>query len=359
MPDPSPSGIIKPEVRRAESYSLAHFEADVKLDQNENPYEIPEGLKRKIVEGVLARAWGRYPDFVPESTLRRLAAFTGWDARGILVGNGSNELIYVTLIATVGPGRTVAIPQPTFAIYKLMSSVLGARVVEVPLDAADFSFDVGALKEAAASAHVTIICSPNSPTGTLLALDDAEAILEAAQGLVIVDEAYHEFSGQTLFPLLERYENLVLLRTFSKARAMAGLRFGYMLTSPGLAGEIAKAQLPYSVNIFTLAAAELVMEEAEAFDTGVLALIRERDRVAAELGRRDGVETFRSEANFLLMRTAHPARALFDVLYADGVLVRDVSRYPLLERTLRVSVGTPGENDRFLEALDRALEGLR
>jgi histidinol-phosphate aminotransferase len=359
MPDPLLSGIIKPEVRRAESYSLAHFEADVKLDQNENPFEIPDGLKEKIVRRVLARQWGRYPDFVPEATIGRLAAFTGWDARGILVGNGSNELIYVALIATVGPGRSVAIPQPTFAVYKLMSSVLGAEVTEVPLDPRDFSFDIAAMTGAAAASDVLIMCSPNSPTGTLLGLSDAEEILKAARGLVIVDEAYYDFSGQTLFPLLEKYENLVLLRTFSKARAMAGLRFGYMLTSPVLAAEIGKAQLPYSVNIFTLAAAEVVMEEGGALETHVPELILERERLQTALGRRDGVEVFPSHANFILFRTRHSARSLFDALYADGVLVRDVSRYPLLERALRVSVGTPGENDRFLEALDRGLEAMR
>jgi histidinol-phosphate aminotransferase len=359
MPDPSRSGIIKPEVRAAAAYTLPHFEADVKLDQNENPYEIPRELKERIVQRVLERDWGRYPDFVPEETVRSLARFTGWKEDGILVGNGSNELIYVTLIATVGPGQSVVIPQPTFAVYKLMASILGAKVVEVLLDPDDFSFDAAAIANAARGADAVIICSPNSPTGTLLEPDQAERVLEAARGLVIVDEAYHEFSGQTLFPLLERYENLVLLRTFSKAKAMAGLRFGYMLASPGVAGELQKAKLPYNVNIFTLAAAELAIESASRIDERVPMLVGERRRVAAELGKRHGVEVFPSHANFLLIRTPHPARRVFDALYARGVLVRDVSHYPLLERSLRVSIGTPGENDRFLAALDQALEGDR
>jgi histidinol-phosphate aminotransferase len=170
-----------------------------------------------------------------------------------------------------------------------------------------------------------------------------------------VDEAYHEFSGQTLFPLLDRYENLVLLRTFSKARAMAGLRFGYLLARPPVASELRKAKLPYSVNIFTLAAAELVMEEAPALGSSVPLLVSERRRLEGELGRRAGVEVFPSQANFLLIRTGYPSRRVFEALYSRGVLVRDVSGYPMLERALRVSVGTPAENDRFLEALDRVL----
>lgn len=354
MPDPSPSAIIKPEVRRARAYSLSHFEADVKLDQNENPYEIARGLKEKIVQRILERDWGRYPEFVPEETIRRVAAFAGWREDGILVGNGSNELIYVTLIATLGPGRQVAIPQPTFAVYKLMASILGASVEEVLLDPGDLSFDVDAIASAAEAADVVILCSPNSPTGSGLRVDEVRRILDAARGIVVVDEAYHEFSGRTLISLMERYDRLVLLRTFSKAKALAGLRFGYLLASPALVSELRKAQLPYSVNIFTLAAAEVLMEDWS--DDSVRVLVKERERLAGELGRRSGVEVFPSEANFLLFRTPYPARGVFDALYGAGVLVRDVSGYPLLERALRVSVGTPEENDRFLSALDAALE---
>lgn len=359
MPDPSPSEIIRPEVRATVAYSLTHFDADVKLDQNENPYEIPRELKERVLRRVLDRDWGRYPEFVPHETIRRLAELTGWKEDGILVGNGSNELIYVSLIATIEPGRRVVISQPTFAIYKQMASILGATVDEVTLDPRDFSFDVPAIADAASRADVVILCSPNSPTGTLLAQGDAEEILRRARGLVVVDEAYHEFSHQTLFPLLERYGNLILLRTFSKAKALAGLRFGYMLASPGLAREFAKARLPYSVNIFTLAAAEVAIEDASLSEDSVGLLVGERERLAVELGKRSGVEVFPSQANFLLLRTEHPAGAVFDALYRQGVLVRNVSGYPLLERALRVSVGTPVENDRFLASLDRALEAMR
>lgn len=357
MPDPSPSAIIKPEVRQASAYSLGHFEADVKLDQNENPYEIASELKEKIVRRILERDWARYPEFVPEETIRRLAAFAGWREDGILVGNGSNELIYVTLIATAGPGRRVAIPQPTFAVYKLMASILGASVEEVLLNPEDLSFDVDAVAAAAAGADVVVLCSPNSPTGSALTVDQVRQILDAARGLVVVDEAYHEFSGQTSISLMDQYDRLVLLRTFSKARALAGLRFGYLLGNPAVVSELRKAQLPYSVNIFTLAAAEVLMEESSASVTdSVSRLVEERDRLARELAKRSGVEVFPSQANFLLFRTPYPARSLFDSLYGSGVLVRDVSRYPLLERALRVSVGTPEENGRFLSALDAALE---
>ncbi len=357
MPDRSPFEVIKPEVRAVSAYTLAHFEADVKLDQNENPYEIPEDLKRRIVDRVLERDWGRYPEFVPEQLVQALARFSGWSEAGILVGNGSNELISAAVSATLGPGKTVAIPQPTFALYELMAKTAGATVQPVPLKQADLSFDVETLLEAARTSDVVIVCSPNSPTGSLLAQPDARRLLSEARGLVIIDEAYHEFSGQTLFPLLEEFDNFLLLRTLSKAWSLAGIRFGYMMTSAAIATEIQKIKLPYNVNIFTLAAAELIVEELEV-EGHVRKLIAARDLLAKELASREAVEAFPSQANFILFRTRFVARRLFDALYAAGVLVRDVSGYPMLEGCLRVTVGTAEENTRFLETLDRALETL-
>src|SRR5204863_1949178 len=149
MPNPSQSDVIKPEVRGLSAYTLKHFDAEVKVDQNENPYELPADLKREVVERVLRRPWGRYPEFVPASIIRTLAKFTGWTEEGILVGNGSNELIQASLMVTLGPGRRLAIPQPTFTLYKLMAGTLQAQVNEVFLDAAHLTFDVDKLLQAA------------------------------------------------------------------------------------------------------------------------------------------------------------------------------------------------------------------
>lgn len=352
----SPSDVVKPEVRRLSAYTLRHVKADVKLDQNENPYELPQELKEEVARRVVARPWGRYPEFVPQSTTRALAKFTGWSEDGILIGNGSNELITAGLSVLLGSGRKAVIPQPTFTLYKLFSSVLQATVVSVPLNAGDFSFNVETLAAESRDAVVTVICSPNNPTGNLLDPAGLQHILEATGGLVFLDEAYHEFSGQTALTLLPKYPNLIVLRTFSKAMSMAGLRFGYLMAHPEIAREIHKAKLPYNVNVFTLTAAELVLERPHIMKEAIQTLISERQRVLAEVRRRPGVEAFDSCANFFLMRTPRSARELFDALYAQGVLVRDVSGYPMLERVLRVSVGKPEENDRFLKALDRVLE---
>jgi histidinol-phosphate aminotransferase len=356
MRDLSPSDVIKPEVRGLSAYTLKHFAADVKLDQNENPYELPADLKRQVVDRVLQRPWGRYPEFVPEAMINALAKFTGWPGEGILVGNGSNELIQASLTVTLGPGRRLAVPQPTFTLYKLMARTLQAQLTEVFLNPDSLTFDVDKLLEAARTSDIVVVCTPNNPTGDLLDRHALVELITAAKGLVLVDEAYHEFSEQTAFPLLANHPNLIVLRTFSKAMSMAGLRFGYMMAHPEIAREVNKSKLPYNVNIFTLAAAEIVIENRAVLDENIAGLIRERDRVFAELGKRSKLKAFPSKTNFILIKTARPARVVFDALYAQGVLVRDVSSYPLLDRCLRVSIGLPEENDRFLHALDRALE---
>src|SRR5262245_9189965 len=356
MPNPSRSDVIKPEVRGLSAYTLQHVDAGVKLDQNENPYELPTDLKREVAERVLRRPWGRYPEFVPSAVISTLAKFTGWTQEGILVGNGSNELIQASLNVSLGPGRRLAVPQPTFTLYKIMATTLQAEVLPVFLDSEKLTFDVDRLIEASQRADVVVVCSPNNPTGGLLEHEALIALLKTAKGLVLVDEAYHEFSGQTALPLLSGHRNLVVLRTFSKAMAMAGLRFGYMMAHPEIAREVYKSKLPYNVNVFTLAAVEIVIENRVVLNSGIEALVRERDRLFTELQKRAGVQAFPSTANFILIRTARPARELFDQLYRHGVLVRDVSAYPLLDSCLRVSVGTPEENGRFLEALDSVLE---
>src|SRR2546425_6494381 len=163
MRDLSLSGVIKPEVRGLTAYTLKHFDADVKLDQNENPYELPADLKQEVVDRVLRRPWGRYPEFVPAAVIKTLAKFTGWPGDGILVSNGSNELIQASLSVTLGPGRRLLLPQPTFTLYKLMATTLQADLSEVFLDADRFTFDVDKLLEAARTADVVVVCTPNNP----------------------------------------------------------------------------------------------------------------------------------------------------------------------------------------------------
>ena len=356
---------VKPAVRGIAAYTLALREALVKINQNENPWDLEDAVKRRVIETALARPWSRYPDFDPKELLAALARFSGWREDGVLAGNGSNELIEALLLVTVGAGTRVVIPAPTFTLYALMTTILGGEPVRVPLrpagadPAAGLAYVVDAISAARreSNASVTIVCSPNTPTGNALALADVERLCDESDSLVVIDEAYHEFSGETVVPLLARHPNLVVLRTFSKAMALAGLRVGYLLASPELVREINKARLPYNLNFFSQAAAIAALEETAALEASVARLVRERERVLAVLASMPGVRAWPSRANFFVLELLEGTdpKAVFSSMLRRGVLVRDVTSYPMLGRCLRVSVGSEAENEAFLGALGTAL----
>ena len=344
---------IKPAVRALRGYTLAPHRASLKVNQNENPWDAPARIKEEVLRRFTERKWSRYPEFVPAALHERLAAFAGWKTDGVLAGNGSNELIQASLMVTMAPGKRVLISVPTFLLYEQIATVLGGDVETVPLTN-DLQYDSEALLKAVNDRQpdVTIICSPNNPTGCLLDDNALRALLEASRGLVIVDEAYHEFSEHTVVPLLHEHENLIVLRTFSKAMAFAALRLGYLLASPALTSEIHKAVLPYSVNLFAQVAAEVAMEH---YDTELRPLVRqiiaERERLFGQLSSVEGLTPVASKANFMVVKSATDPRRIFTGLLEHDILVRDVSGYPMLRDYFRFSFGKPEENNQILKAI--------
>jgi histidinol-phosphate aminotransferase len=351
-----PLDIIKPAVRAISAYTLPAYRAGTKINQNENPWDMPDEIKQEVYSRLSHRAWSRYPDFVPSSLIERLAAHAGWRPDGTLAGNGSNELIQATLMVTVGKGARVVIPEPTFTLYRQIVTVLGGEVLSVPLTST-FQFDVGAIQERIADgrADVLILCSPNNPTGCRIADDELIRLAQGFSGIVVVDEAYHEFSGRTVVPLLAELPNLIVLRTFSKALAMAGLRVGYLLSSPDLAREVHKATLPYNLNFFSATAAQVACEKYDLLTPRIEKIIGERERLLRALSSIDGIDPVPSTANFMISKTRIPPGNLFEQMLAHDILIRDVSKYPMLGQYFRVSVGSPEENDRLVSALKEAL----
>lgn len=347
---------VKPSVRTLGAYTLAPVEPRIKLNQNESPFDVPAEIKARIHAALAGRPWNRYPPFVSANFIQAVAEATRWPADGVLVANGSNELIQSILAVVVAPGVSVVIPEPTFTLYRLMTEVNGGTVASVPLDDG-LRFDVDAIIRTARAtdAAVVVLCTPNNPTGGALTRGEIERVHDETGALILLDQAYVEFGGYDAIPLLDGRPRLVVLRTFSKAMAMAGLRAGYMLAHPALAAEVNKAKLPYNVNFFTEVAAAEVLRAREAMQALVSAIRDERDRVQAELQDIPGIRVYPTAANFILFRVEAPGvthRQVFDRLLAEyGVLVRDVSKYPLLERCLRVNAGTREENDVFLDGL--------
>ena len=349
--------LLRPAIDGIAEYTLDRRECRIKLNQNENPFDLPDEVRNEVLRRVAAVHWSRYPEFVPRRQMERVAEFTGWTADGVLLGNGSNDLLQLLFTCALEAGRGVVINQPTFTLYRLLAEAVGAPVYDVPMTRT-FTLDAGAVIDAANAngAAMLVLCSPNNPTGGQIPLPELERILRETEALVVVDEAYVQFSGFSAVSLLKRYERLVVLQTFSKAMGAAGLRFGYALLSPALARQLSKVKLPYSVNIFTLIAAEVFIERWDSLKSWIGVLVSERERIFSALGSMDGIRPYRSDANFLLFETLRRTPAeVFSALLARGILIRDVSRYPMLERGLRVSVGTPAENDEFINALREAV----
>ena len=349
----NPADNIKPEVRGLRAYSLRPDRARVKLNQNENPWDVPPEIMNETLRRIGAHKLSRYPDFSPLSLQKQLARFSGWLPEGIIAGNGSNELIQASLMVTVDANTPVLISEPTFALYRQIVTVLGGEVISAPLTS-ELNYDVEAIRKTIKERQprLTIICSPNNPTGCVIDRTDLISLLELSSGLVVIDEAYHEFSGESAVPLLESHSNLIVLRTFSKAMAMAGLRVGYLLAAPELTKETRKAVLPYNLNLISQVAAEVAIEMYDSvLKPRVEEICRERERVYSKLGLIEGLSPVPSRANFIAVRSAIEPRRVYEELLDKGILIRDISGYPMMRDYFRVSVGTADENDELIAAL--------
>lgn len=321
------------------AYTLELANAEVKLNQNESPFDCP--FKEEALARIAGRNWNRYPDF--ESLILRtaIAKAYGYDAAEVLVGNGSNELLAATIGAFVGPGTPVVIPRPTFALYEKLVTIAGGLVVPVAIDPLTGELPLEGMlqKLERLRGAVVIVCSPNNPTGGVLR-EDGIAQLLATGATVLFDRAYGDFALDTLPPL---HDQLVTFSTFSKAWGLAALRVGWLASTAATCREIRKVKLPYSLNIVSETIAAVALERKSVRDANVARTINERERMLAVMRAMPDVTVFPSRANFIAFR----APITFDDVLARGILVRNYADF------LRVSVGTREENDAFLEALAR------
>lgn len=346
----------RPQLAELSPYDVKEKRVELELASNEHPLNLPEEILNRIRENVHDFPFNRYPDSMANGLRDMIAQANGLEPRNVLLGNGGDELIFDLLAAWGGPGRTMLNLPPTFAMYEIDADVTGTKVVSIPR-LPDFSVDADAVLARLAEGDVDIvmIANPNNPTGNLLPEDFLIAVLNATDALVLVDEAYFEFSRHTMRPHMDRHKNLVVLRTFSKAFSMAGLRVGYLLAHEDVIQELTKVRQPYSVNSFSQWVAAMSFRERVIFESAIHDIIVRRDKLQARLAAIDGVEAFPSEANFVLFRVEHAPAVWRDLLHNHSVLIRDFSATPGLSDCLRVSVGTEEEIARFLGALEVAL----
>ena len=343
-----------PQLDGIEPYDPKYIPAEVMVSANENSLDVPFEIRREVEHAIRKTPLNRYPDPLANELRDMIAQANGLDRDQVLMGNGGDELLFDMALAWGGPGRTFLNLPPTFSVYAYNARLTNTEVVDVPRRE-DFTIDERAVVERIGKGDIdyTIVTSPNNPTGDLARSHVVEKVCEASNALVMVDEAYFEFSRYTIRPLLERYENLIILRTFSKAFSMAGVRMGYVMGNPLVLDEFKKVRQPYSVDAVSQAIARVVYENRAKFEKNIDQIIEERARVFTRLGEVPGVTVYQSEANYILFRLAEGLDAgdVWQQLLDRGVLVRDFSRTKYLENCLRVSIGLPEENDRFLQAL--------
>ncbi|MEX2554008.1 MAG: histidinol-phosphate transaminase [Actinomycetota bacterium] len=343
---------VRDDLRDVPPYRAPQVDAAVRLNTNESPWPPPEGFLKDLAERISRSELNRYPDREARALRSALGARFTWPGDGVWVANGSNEIIQTLLLAFGGAGRRALAFSPTYAMYPHISAVTATVFVERPveepwvLDPTDVSRAVEEVDPA-----ITFVCSPNNPTGTAQSLDVVRAALDAGRGIVVVDEAYGEFGGESATAILGRHDRLAILRSFSKSWRLAGARLGYLLAHPWLVEAIQVARLPYHLSALSQACGEVAVRHAGAALSAVEEIVVERDRLGKELERVRGVEVFPSAANFVLVRTPLEGPTLWQGLVGRGVLVRDFSSMYGLARCLRVTVGTGEQNATFVEAL--------
>jgi histidinol-phosphate aminotransferase len=352
--------LLRQEVLDLHAYLVPDSSGYIKLDAMENPYLVPPALRGEIAEAVAAAAINRYPDPAAASLKEKIRAAIGLPkGMELLLGNGSDELIQLLALALNKPGATLLSVEPSFVMYKMIAIFTGMRYVGVPL-AADFSLDLPATLAAIRREQPALVflAYPNNPTGNLFSAEAVAQIIAASPGLVVVDEAYYAFASDSLIPHLARYPNLLVMRTFSKL-GMAGLRLGFLVGSAAWLGQLEKLRLPYNVGVLPQLVAEKLLVHHEVLLQQAEQIKRDRAKLYQQLNEIAAVKVYTSEANFLLFRVANAA-AIFNGLKQRGVLIKNLNGgHPMLKDCLRVTVGTPDENERFMAALKESMHGVK
>lgn len=350
----TPDDLVRPEILALKAYHVPEAEGMVKLDAMENPYPLPAEMRRELAQALAGVELNRYPEPSGRRLRELLARKMGVpEGAALLLGNGSDDLIQMVTFALARPGAAMMYPSPTFVMYGMDAVLAGMKSVAVPLRE-DYTLDRDAFL-AQLKRHdpaLVFIAYPNNPTGALYREDDVLAILRAANGLVVIDEAYHVFAQKSFMPRLAEFSNLVVMRTVSKL-GLAGIRLGYLAASPKWVEQFNKVRQAYNVNVLTQAAALYVLERLEVLEEQAARIRADRARLGEALAALKGVTVYPSEANFFMIRVPDAGRT-WEALRRQGVLVKNLDG-PALPNCLRVTVGTPDENRILLTALREAL----
>jgi histidinol-phosphate aminotransferase len=347
------------DIAMMDGYHSPQVSVDVRLNTNESPLPPPQAFLDAVAAAVEQTDWHRYPDRQAVELRRRLAAVHGVDPGQVFVANGSNEVLQTLSLAYGGPGRAIAVFEPTYAMHSQIARVTGATVAE-GRRGSDLALDLDEVRRVVTGSRpaITYLCSPNNPTGMVESPETVAEVLDLVEGvggLLVVDEAYGQFAPWSALELVSEDRSLVVTRTYSKTWSMAAARLGYLIGPSWVVDELEKVVLPYHLDALKQAAGTIALDFVDDMERRVSILTEERGRVDAAL-RELPLEVWPSAANFILFRpTGADANDVWQQLVDRSVLVRNCSGWPGLSGCLRVTIGTRDEDDRFLTALREVL----
>ena len=352
--------LFRPQLKKMSAYKVADASGFIKLDAMENPYTWSTELTQQWLETLRHSELNRYPD--PEAkplvnTLRKVYNIP--ESQGVILGNGSDEIIQLLLMALPSNASVLA-PAPSFVMYQQIALSLGLQYHCVSLLANSFELDLAAMLVTINQHQPEIIflAYPNNPTANLFNKADIQQIIEASQGLVVIDEAYAPFANSSYMDELGQHERLLVMRTVSKL-GLAGLRLGYMAGNPCIIEQLNKIRLPYNINILTQLTADFALSNPAIFEQQTQKICTEREFLLTQLNGLKGITAYPSAANFILFHCQNSADAIFESLKQQGVLIKNTSpQGGLLSQCLRVTVGKPEENRAFMDALKNSLSSF-
>jgi histidinol-phosphate aminotransferase len=352
----TPDTLLRQEVLALHAYHAPSGAGMVKLDAMENPYPLPQALSEEIAAQLADAPINRYPDASARSLKEQIRAVSALpEGMELLLGNGSDEIIQLLALAVSKPGAVLLGVEPSFVMYKMIAAFAGLQYVGVPLKE-DFALDTDAVLEAIRRHRPALVflAYPNNPTGNLFDADAVRRIIEAAPGLVVVDEAYYAFTDESFIPQLTHYPNLLVMRTFSKL-GMAGLRLGFLAGGRPWVEQLEKLRLPYNVGVLPQIVAEILLRNHDVLAQQAAQIRRDRAWLFERLVGTVDVRAYPSDANFILFRVAHAGK-VFEGLKRRGILIKNLhGAHPALDHCLRVTVGTPEQNEQFMAALQESI----
>lgn len=349
---------VNKNIKKLEPYKVPELDYEIKLDANENPYPVPESLpenlKEEIGKIIFNSMWNYYPDPEAKNLRNIIAKENKLEKENILIGNGSDEIILNLMLTFISEGKSILVHTPTFSMYKILAQIANGNTIEVALDK-NFELDKEKMLENVIKDDVamTFITYPNNPTGNLFDKNLIKEIIEKAKGLVVIDEAYYEFAKDSFVDKIKKYKNLIILRTFSKAYGMAGLRVGYMFANKEICNEVNKVRLPYNLNKISQLIAEKLYENKIYFEKIIDEILENKKELKKDLEKIDGLKLFKSDTNSIFFYS-EKSEEIFSSLLEEKILIRkfkgDMKNY------LRITIGKKEDNKKIVKIIEKLLK---